>query len=93
MRELFLAAQVGISADFDAVLIGLVLPATLSSVLTAGISTALVPAYIDARSSHGIVGAKRLAGTVLVWVAIFGLLVTVAWRSLRRRPCVSRARA
>ena len=78
VRELFLAAQVGISADFDAVLIGLVLPATLSSVLTAGISTALVPAYIDARSSHGIAGAKRLAGTVLVWVAIFGLLVTVA---------------
>ncbi len=58
------------------------------SVLTAGISTALVPAYIDARSSHGIAGAKRLAGTVLVWVAIFGLLVTVALEVFAPAPCV-----
>ena len=77
VRELFLAAQVGISTDFDAVLIGLVLPATLSSVLTAGVSTALVPAYIEARSSHGLAGARRLAGTVLAWLAIAGLLVAV----------------
>lgn len=77
VRELFLAAQVGISSDFDALLIGLVLPATLSSVLTAGVSTALVPAYFEARSSHGLAGARRLAGTVLVWVAAAGLVVAV----------------
>lgn len=77
VRELFLAAKVGISTDFDALLIGLVLPATLSSVLTAGVSTALVPAYIEARSSHGPAGARRLAGTVLTWVAMAGLLVAV----------------
>ena len=77
VRELFLAAQVGISTDFDAALVGLVLPATLSSVLTAGVSAALVPAYIEARSSHGSAGARRLAGTVLAWVALAGLLVAV----------------
>lgn len=77
VRELFLAAQVGISTDFDALLIGLVLPATLSSVLTAGVSTALVPAYIEARSSHGTSGARRLAGTVVTWVALAGLAVLV----------------
>jgi putative peptidoglycan lipid II flippase len=77
VRELFLAAEVGISTSFDAVLVGLVLPATLSSVLTAGVSTALVPAYVDARSSHGLAGATRLAGTVLAWVALAGLLVAV----------------
>lgn len=77
VRELFLAAKVGISTDFDTVLIGLVLPATLSSVLAAGVSTALVPAYIEARSLHGTAGARRLAGTVLAWVAVAGLVVTV----------------
>jgi len=76
-RELFLAAQVGISTEFDALLVALVLPATLSNVLTAGLSTALVPAYIEARSSHGALGARRLAGTVLAWVALGGLIVSV----------------
>jgi putative peptidoglycan lipid II flippase len=77
VRELFLAAQVGISTDFDALLIGLVLPATLSSVLTAGVATALVPAYIEARSSRGPADARRLAGTVVTWVAVAGLVVMV----------------
>jgi putative peptidoglycan lipid II flippase len=77
VRELFLAAQVGISTEFDAVLVGLVLPMTLSSVLTAGVSTALVPAYIEARASHGPAAARRLAGTVLTWMALAGLGVTL----------------
>ena len=77
VRELFLAAKVGISTDFDALLIGIVLPATISRVLTSGVSTALVPAYIEARASHGTAGAKRLAGTVLAWVAMAGVVVTV----------------
>jgi putative peptidoglycan lipid II flippase len=77
VRELFLAAQVGISTDLDALLVGLVLPATLSSVLTAGVSTALVPAYVEARTTRGSADARRLAGTVLAWVALAGLAVTV----------------
>jgi len=77
VRELFLAARIGISPDFDALLIGLVLPATLSSVLTSGIQTALVPAYVEARTSRNLADARRLAGTVLVWVALAGLVLVV----------------
>lgn len=76
VRELFLASKVGISTDFDALLVGLVLPATLSSVLTVGLATALVPAYIEARSKHGSTGARRLAGTVLAYVAIAAVVVS-----------------
>lgn len=77
VQWLFLAARVGISADFDALLIGLVLPATLGSVLTAGVSTALVPAYLEARATRSIGDARRLAGTVLTWMTMAGILVFV----------------
>jgi putative peptidoglycan lipid II flippase len=79
VRELYLAARVGISIELDALLIGLVLPAILSNILTSGVATALVPAYLDVRRTRGPDDARRLAGTVLVWVAAAGL---VAWIAL-----------
>jgi len=80
-RELFVAAQVGLSRELDAVLIALVLPVTLSGVLTSGTVTALVPAYLDARSTVGRRQARRLAGAVMAWVAIGSvvLVVLLAW--------------
>lgn len=75
VRELFLAAQIGVSSEFDALLIGLVLPTTLSSVLTSGVTHALVPAYLQLRQT-GTRDARRLAGTILVWVVIAALVVT-----------------
>ena len=85
VQWLFLAARVGISADFDALLIGLVLPATLGSVLTAGVSTALVPAYLEARATRSIGDARRLAGTVLTWMTMAGILVFVLLEVHRTR--------
>jgi putative peptidoglycan lipid II flippase len=82
VRELVLADREGVTASFDALLIGLVLPMTLTSVLTAGVTTALVPAYIDARRASGTATARRLAGTVLAWVIIAGVLVTLALEAL-----------
>jgi putative peptidoglycan lipid II flippase len=77
VRELFLAANAGISADLDALLIGLVLPTTISSVLTSGPSTAMVPAYLEARATRGVDTARRLAGTVLLWLGLAGLGLTL----------------
>jgi putative peptidoglycan lipid II flippase len=77
VRELFLAANAGISADLDALLIGIVLPTTMANILTSGPSTAMVPAYLDARASGGLRDARRLAGTVLVWMGLVGLVLTV----------------
>lgn len=78
-RELFLATQIGASAQLDALLIALVLPLALPGVLTSGVITALVPAYLEVREVGGIVEARRLAGTILVWVAIGGAGI---WLSL-----------
>jgi putative peptidoglycan lipid II flippase len=78
IRELFLAAHVGLSSQLDALLIGIVLPVTLSGVLTSGAGTALVPAYADASATRGPAEAKRLAGTVLLWVGAGGLAVSLA---------------
>ncbi len=77
VRELFLAANAGISADLDALLIGLVLPTTISNILTSGPSTAMVPAYLEARAELGVDQARRLAGTVLLWLGLAGLVLTL----------------
>lgn len=77
VRELFLAAQVGASAQLDALLIAMVLPAALPSILISGTVTALVPAYLEARQRAGPREARRLAGTILVWVGIMGALISI----------------
>ena len=72
VRELFLATQIGASVHLDALLIALSLPAALPGVLTSGTATALVPAYLETRQAAGVEEARRLAGTVLIWVSIGG---------------------
>jgi putative peptidoglycan lipid II flippase len=78
LRELFLAAQVGASAELDALLIALVLPTALPGVLTSGVTTALVPAYLEAREAGGVREARRLAGTIVFWVAVAGAAIWLA---------------
>jgi len=78
VRELFLAAQIGASAQLDALLIAMVLPITLPTVLTSGAMIALVPAYLEARQVGGTREARRLAGSILVWVGIGGAVIWLA---------------
>jgi putative peptidoglycan lipid II flippase len=81
-RELFVAAQVGVSSRLDALLIALILPTALASFLTSGVVTALVPAYLDARRSRGRDEARRLSGAVLSWVGLGGLVLSAVLASL-----------
>lgn len=82
VRELFIAAQVGLSRDLDALLIALALPATLSGVLTSGLVTALVPAYLEARDTGGVEVARRFSGAVLTWVGVGGIALALALTAL-----------
>jgi putative peptidoglycan lipid II flippase len=72
VRELFLATQIGATAQLDAFLIALALPIALPGVLTSGVTVALVPAYLEVREHAGLAEARRLAGTILTLVAIAG---------------------
>lgn len=78
VRELFLAAQVGLSSALDAVIIGVALPSILSGMLTAGARTALVPAYLALRRPGDVHEARRLSGVVLGWVMVSGAVLSVA---------------
>jgi putative peptidoglycan lipid II flippase len=78
MREVFVAANVGLSSGYDALLIALVIPTTLAGVLTAGTITALVPAYLEVRANEGLEAARRLAGAIMFWVALCGLAIWLA---------------
>jgi putative peptidoglycan lipid II flippase len=82
VRELFVASQVGLSSRLDAFLIALALPTSLVGLLTSGLVTALVPAYLAARDSGEPGHARRLSGAVLVWVALGGLVLTGALAGL-----------
>lgn len=74
VRELYVAARVGVSAEYDAVLIALVVPMTLAVLITSGVATALVPAYIAAHRDHGSEAAGRLAGATVTWFGMVTLL-------------------
>lgn len=75
LREVFVAAQVGLSTGYDALLIALVLPTTFAGVLTAGTVTAMVPAYLEVRDARGRQDARRLAGAIALWVGLGGLAI------------------
>lgn len=77
-RELFVASQVGLSPELDALLIALALPLTLAGALSSGTGTALVPAYATTLEERGPRAARRLVGTVLVWVCLAGVILTIA---------------
>lgn len=77
VRELYLAANVGISAQFDALLVGVALPMQLATVLRGGAVRALVPAYVEAKLTHGPVGARTLAGVIMLWIGLGGLLLAI----------------
>lgn len=77
VREVFIAAQVGLSTGYDALLIALVIPTTLAGVLTAGTVTAMVPAYLEIKEARGRADARRLAGAILFWVGIGGLALSL----------------
>ncbi len=80
VRQLFLAAEVGISGQLDAALIALAAPLAMVGILTAGVGVALVPSYTEARAERGAPAAKRLTGAVLVWMGLAGAVFSVgAW--------------
>ncbi len=76
LRETYLAAEVGVSARLDALIVGLALPLVVSFVLTSGPRTAMVPTYLDLRRDDPR-GARRVAGIVITWVAIVGALASL----------------
>lgn len=76
-RQLFLAAEVGISSGLDALLIALAAPLALVGILTAGVGVAIVPAYAEVKDERGAADARRLVGAVLVWTAIAGALLSL----------------
>lgn len=78
VRELWLASQVGLTGGLDAVLIALALPTLAAGVVTGGAAGALIPVYLEARTTGGREDARRLAGTVIAWIGIAGLVLTIA---------------
>ena len=77
LRQVFLAANIGIDSGLDALLVASATPSAFVALLAAGVSVALVPAYIQAKEDRGALAARRLSGTVLVWVGGAGLAASV----------------
>lgn len=70
LRSLFIAAAVGISSSFDAILVAMVIPTVLSIFLSGSVRVALVPTYLGIAHRSGEPDARRFLGGLLTWVAI-----------------------
>ena len=78
VRDLFIAGQVGLSPELDALLIAWGVPTALAAILSSGTSAALVPAFVETRLNFGLDPARRLAGAVALWAtAGAGVLAAV----------------
>lgn len=78
VRQIFLAAEVGLSSGLDALLISMAAPLALVGVMTAGVQVALIPAYVDVMEERGARDARQLVGAVLLWTGLAGLAIAVA---------------
>jgi putative peptidoglycan lipid II flippase len=77
VRELWLAGHIGLSGDLDALLVAIGLTTLAAGLITGGASGALVPLYLEARTRHGMDDARRLSGSVIAWLGVGGLLISV----------------
>jgi putative peptidoglycan lipid II flippase len=76
-RQMFLAAEMGIDSDLDALFVTLAVPMALSGVIAGGVGTAMVPAYVQAKEDVGPAAARRLVGTVLVWISLASVVLSL----------------
>lgn len=77
LREVYVAAEAGTSADIDALLVALVVPTIAVSLLSSSTQAALVPALIDLHARRGREAGRRLAGAILAGVLGVGLLAAL----------------
>jgi putative peptidoglycan lipid II flippase len=77
VRELFVAAKVGISSDLDALLVAAVVPMMFAGLLASGASAAIVPGYLATTREHGHATAERLLGATLSWITLIGIGTTM----------------
>jgi putative peptidoglycan lipid II flippase len=75
-RDLFVAAQVGLSADLDALLLAAAVPIAFAGFLTSGPQTALVAALTGLSSRRGDARAGEFAGAVLTYILLAGAVLT-----------------
>ena len=77
VRELFIADQVGISGELDALLIAITPPIVVAGVISSGVRVAMVPAYVETETRLGKVAARDFLGALLTWVVLISLAATV----------------
>jgi putative peptidoglycan lipid II flippase len=77
LREVYVAAEAGTSADIDALLVALVAPSIAVSLLSSSTQAALVPALIEVHARRNLEAGRRLAGAILTGVVGVGLLATL----------------
>ncbi len=76
-REVYVAAQVGTSANLDALLVALIAPTIAASLLSGSAQAALVPAMLELNASAGRRAARHLAGWALTGIVAMGTVAAV----------------
>lgn len=77
IRELFVANQVGVSRDLDALLVAAVAPVMLAGLIASGTAAAIVPGYVAASREAGRIAADRLLGATLTWTVLIAIILSI----------------
>ena len=78
VRESFVAATFGTRSDYDAFIIGLLMPSFLTAILSGSLNAALMPTFIEIREQRDAETAERLYTSILMWNTVALVFVSLA---------------
>jgi putative peptidoglycan lipid II flippase len=80
VKESVVAASFGTGSDYDAFIIALLIPTTITGILSGSLNAALIPTYIEVQEREDDQAAQRLYTTILMWntILLVGLTLVLA---------------
>jgi putative peptidoglycan lipid II flippase len=77
VKESVVAASFGTASALDAFIIALLLPTTITAILSGSLNAALIPTYIEVLETESAEAAQRLYTTILMWNTVLLVALTL----------------
>jgi len=84
VKESVVAASFGTGSAYDAFIIALLLPTTITGILSGSLNAALIPTYIEIQERENAEAAQRLYTTILMWNTVLLVALTLVMAGTTR---------
>src|SRR5215217_2360717 len=78
VSQVLTASAFGVGPTMDAYMVALIVPTTISGILTAAVGAALIPVFVDYRENKGEAESMRLLWVAMTLCTLVALVVTLA---------------